>query len=71
MVFALFSELSDPSSQIQQLRFGLLEHAESEVLEALLSPSGEVLHEDVDHAILEVDMCLGGTLNRELSQMEI
>ena len=71
MVLALFSKLPDPSRHIQQLRVGILEHVQPEVLEPLLTPPGEELHEDVDDTILEVNMRLGGTLNRELSQMEI
>ena len=71
MVFRLFSKLPDPGSHIQQLGVGLLEHVEPEVLEALLAPPGQKLHEDVDRAVLEVNVRLGGTLNRDLAQMEI
>ena len=50
---------------------GLLEHVQSEVLKALLPPPGQELHEGVDDAILEENMSIAGTLNRELAEMKI
>ena len=49
----------------------LLEHVQPEVLEALLPPSGQELHEDVDDTVLEDNVGIAGTLYRELAEMEI
>ena len=48
-----------------------MEHVQPEVLKALLPPPSQELHEGVDDAVLEENVRIAGTLNRELAEMEI
>ena len=61
----------DPGSDIGQLVSLLLEHVQSEVLEPLLPPPCQVLHEDVYAAVLQVHGGLLNTINWKVPQMRI